>query len=162
LFNAAATSSILMQSSAHSLTPAAILWSLSFSSSISFSIYSFHEPLIFFSSTITLPETPFSQFDPIISCLSFTICFAVRKISFWWLRSFKLLANSFCFFPFAKEITLFTFCLLFLYSHHASVDFSFFSDFYTFLLFPYCFSNFLIPPPRFLLTEWAFWQSTCV
>ena len=35
---------------------------------------------------------------------------------FWWLGSFKSLAHSFCFFLFAKEITLFAFCLLFLYS----------------------------------------------
>ena len=30
-----------------------------------------------------------------------------------------------------------------------------------FLLFPYCFSNFLIPSPCFLMPAWAFWQSTC-
>jgi len=41
-------------------------------------------------------------------------------------RSFKSLLHSFCFFPFAKEITLFAFCLLFLYSFHAFVDCSFF------------------------------------
>ena len=29
-----------------------------------------------------------------------------------------------------------------------------------FLLFPYCFSNLLIPP-CFLMPAWAFWQSTC-
>ena len=52
------------------------------------------------------------------------------------------------------------FCLLILYSFHASVDFSFFPISILFLLFHYCFSNFLIPP-RFLMTEWAFWQSTC-
>jgi len=95
-------------------------------------MYSFHESLIPFSSTITLPDTPFRQFDPVISSLSFTNCFAIRKISFCWLRSFKSLAHSLCFFPFTKEITLFAFCLLFLYSFHASVDFSFFQ-------FPYFF-----------------------
>jgi len=60
----------------------------------------------------------------------FTICFAIR-----WLGSFKLLAHFFCFFPFAEEITFFAFCLLFLYSFHASVDFSFF-NFHTFSSFP--------------------------
>jgi len=29
------------------------------------------------------------------------------------------------------------------------------------LLFPYCFSNFLIPPLCFLMPAWAFLQSTC-
>jgi len=61
-----------------------------------------------------------------MSWLSFTTCFAIQKISFWWLGSFKLLANSFCFFAFAKEKTIFAFYLLFLYFFHASVDFSFF------------------------------------
>jgi len=36
-----------------------------------------------------------------------------------------LLVHSFCFFPFAKEITLFAFCLLFFCSFHASIDFQF-------------------------------------
>jgi len=31
-----------------------------------------------------------------------------------------------------------------------------------FLLFHYCFSNLLIPPPCFLMSAWTFWQSTCV
>ena len=46
------------------------------------------------------------QFNPVISCLSLTICFAIRKISFWHLESFKSFAHS-CFFSFAEEITLF-------------------------------------------------------
>ena len=96
---------------------------------ISISMYSFHESVTPFSSTITLPDTPFRQFHPVISCLSFTICFAIRKISLCWTGSFNLLAHSFCFFPFAKEITLFEFSLLFLYSFHASVNFSFFPTF---------------------------------
>jgi len=49
-----------------------------------------------------------------------------------------LLARSFCFFHFAKEITLFAFCLLSLYSIHASVNFSFFPNSILSLLFPYC------------------------
>jgi len=53
--------------------------------------------------------------------LPFSICFAIRKISFCWLGSFKSLAHSFCFFD--KEITLIAFCLLFLYSFHPSIDF---------------------------------------
>jgi len=53
-------------------------------------MYSFHESLILFSSTITLHDTPFKQFDPVISCLSFIICFAIRKISFWCRGSFRL------------------------------------------------------------------------
>jgi len=77
-----------------------------------------------------------------------------------WLGLFKPLAHSFCFFRFAKEITLFVFWLLFLYSFQAS-DFSFFPISIFFLLFPYCCSNFLIPPPCFLMPAWAFWQSTC-
>jgi len=106
-----------MQSAGPPLTPANILWSHSFSSFISFSMNSFHESLIPFSSTVTLPDTPFRQFDPAISCVSCMICFAIWKISFWWLGLFKSLAHSFYFFPFAKEITLF------LYSFHASVIF---------------------------------------
>jgi len=85
-----------------------------------------------FSSTII---TPFRQFDPVISCLSFTICFAIQKNSFWWLGLFKLLAHSFCFFPFAKEIILFAFCLLSLDSFHVTVNFSFF-QFPYFFFFP--------------------------
>jgi len=73
-------------------------------------MYSLHESLIHFSSTITLPDTPFRQFDPVISCLSFTICFAIRKISFWCSGSVRSLAHSFCFFSFAEEITLFALC----------------------------------------------------
>jgi len=73
---------------------------------------------------------------PVISCLSFTICFAIQKISVWWLGSFKSLARSFCFFPFAKEIILFAFCLLLLYSIHVSVNVFFFSNFHTFSSFP--------------------------
>jgi len=94
-------------------------------------MYSFHESLIPFSSTITLPDTPFRQFDLVISCHSFTILFVNRKISFCWRGPFKSLAHSFCFFPFAKEITLFAFCLLFIYSFHMSFDFSF-SNFHSF------------------------------
>jgi len=48
------------------------------------------------------------------------------------LGSFKSLAYSFCFFPFAKEITLFVFCLLFLYSFQASVDFFFKFPYFSF------------------------------
>jgi len=81
-FNATATSSILMQSAGPSLTPANILSSHSFSSFNQLFHYSFHASLIPFSSTITLPDTPFGQFDPVISCLSFTICTAIRNISF--------------------------------------------------------------------------------
>jgi len=89
----------------------------------------FRESLIHFSSTTSLPSTHFRQSDPVISCLSFTICFAIQKISFWWLGSFKSLTHSFCFFSFANEISLFVFCLLFLYSFHAS-----FHTFSSFLL----------------------------
>jgi len=110
-----------------------ILWSHSFSSIISFSMYSFHESVIPFLSAVTLPDSPFRQFDPVISCLSFTVYFATRKISFCWSGSFKSRAHSFCFFCFAKEITLFAFCLLFLYSFHACVNF--FSNFHTFSSF---------------------------
>ena len=31
-----------------------------------------------------------------------------------------------------------------------------------FLLFHYCLSNFLVPPPSFLLTTRSFWHSTCL
>jgi len=93
-------------------------------------MYSFHNSLIHFSSTITLPDTPFRQFDPVISCLSFTIYFASRKISFWCSGSFRSLAHSFCFFSFAEEITLFALCLHFLYFNHASFKFSLFPFLY--------------------------------
>jgi len=93
-------------------------------------MYSFHESLISFSSTITLPDTPFRQFDPVISYLSFTICFAIREISFWCSGSFRSLAHSFCFFSFAEEITLLAFCLHFLYSIHASFSFPLFRFLY--------------------------------
>jgi len=115
--------------------------------------------------TISAPHhsvfTGWMPFLPIISCLSFTICFAIQKLSFWWLVSFKSLRLSFCFFPFAKEIIL---CVLFtlLVLLPCLCQFFFFSNFHTFLLFPYCFSNFLIPPPYFLMPIWAFWQSKCV
>jgi len=82
-----------------------------------------HESLIPFSSTTTLPDTPFRRFDPVISCLSFTICFAIRKLSFWCSGSFRSLVHSFCFFSFAEEITLFALYLHFLYSIHASFEF---------------------------------------
>jgi len=119
------------------------------------SMYSFHESLTPF----TLPNTPFRQFDPIISSLSFTICFAIRKLSFFWLGSFRSLAHSFCFFLFAKEITLFMFYLL-LILLPCLCQFFFFPISIHFLLFHYCFSNFLIPPPCFLMPVlWAFWQT---
>jgi len=118
------------------------------------------ESLIPFSTTVTFLDTPFRQFDPIIFYHSFTTCFAILKISFWWLGLFKSLVHSFCFFPFAQEITLFTFCLLFLYSFHASDDFSFFPISILFF-FSYCFSNFLIPPQCFLMTALTLWQCTC-
>jgi len=35
-----------------------------------------------------------NQFDLVISCLSFTICFAIQKILFWWLGSFICLQFS--------------------------------------------------------------------
>ena len=77
---------------------------------ISFSMYSFQQSLIPLSSTITFLDAPFIQFNPVISCLSLTICFALRKISFWHSESLKSFAHSFCFFSFAEEITLFAFC----------------------------------------------------
>ena len=112
------------------LTPADMLWSHSFFSFIGFSMYSNYEPLIPFSSTITLPHTPFRQFDPVISCLFYHLLCSSKNL-IWWLVSFKSFVHSFVFF-FAKEITLFAFCLLFFYSFHVSVDFSFFQ-------FPYFF-----------------------
>jgi len=157
-FNAAAISSILIQSAGPSLTVADILWSHSFSSFISFSMYSFHVSLIPFSSTVTLPDTSFRQFDPVISYLSFTICFAIQKISFCWLGSFRSLANSFC----SKLLTKWLFSILFTLIVLLCLCWFFFLQFsILFLLFPYCFSNFLIPPPCFLMPAWAFWQSTC-
>ena len=94
---------------------------------ISFSMYSFYESLIPFSSTITLPDTPFRQFDPVIS---YPVCFAIKKISFWCSGSFRSLVHSFCFFSSAEEITLFALCLHFLYSIHASFEFSLFHFLY--------------------------------
>jgi len=104
----------------HNLCPG-FLWSTSWPGTLHFVLHTYIHPII--------------------------VCFAIRKISFCWFGSFKSLAHSFCLFPFAKEITLFAFCLLFLYSLHAYVDFSFFPISILFLLFPYCFSNFLIPQP---------------
>jgi len=125
-------------------------------------MYSFHKCLVPFSSTITLPDTPFSQFDPIIPHLSFTIGFAIQKISFWCSESFKSLAHSFCFFSFAEEITLFALCLLLLHSFHASVEFFSLPFSVLHLLFPYCFSNLLIPTPCFLMSARIFLHSTYV
>ena len=85
--------------------------------------------LIPLSCTITFPDALFIQFNPIISCF-LTICFAIRKISFWHSKSFELFAHTFCFFSFAEEITLFAFFLLFLYSILASFVFSFFHFLY--------------------------------
>jgi len=121
-------------------------------------------PLIFFIYQLLHVLLPWI-FNPFLVYYQFAIFKTVWPhdilISFCWLVSFKLLAHSFCFFPFAIEITPFAFCLLFLYSFHVSVDFSFFPISILFLLFPYCFSNFLIPPACFLMPAWAFWQSTC-
>ena len=61
---------------------------------------------------------------------SLTICFALRKISFWHSGSLKSFAHSFCFFSFAEEISLFAFCLLLLYSFLAFFVFSFFHFLY--------------------------------
>jgi len=130
-FNAAATSLILIQSAGPSLTVVDILWSDSFSSFISFSMYSFRESLIPFSSTIIFTWYTFQTLWPVISCLSFTICFAIRKILFCWLGSFKSHAHS-CFFPFAKEITL----LCFVYSSCTLPCLCRFSNFHTFSSFP--------------------------
>jgi len=145
-----------MQSACSFLTPADVLWSHSFSSFIS-SVYFFYESLIPFLSTILLPDAAFKQFDAVISCLSFTICFAVWKISFCCLRSFKLLAYFF-FFSFAEEITLFAVCIVFLYSLHASIEFFLF-QFPYFIFYPYCFNNLFIPSLCFLMSAWAFRQS---
>ena len=51
----------------------------SFSSFISFSMYSFHVYLIPLSSTITFPEAPFLQFNPVISCLYLTMLCHSKK-----------------------------------------------------------------------------------
>jgi len=130
-FNAAATSLILMQS-------AGVSFNSSRYSMIPLILF-IHQLFHVFLPWIFNPFLIYNHFNrysfqTVWPCyiLSFTICFAIQKISFWWLGSFKSLANSFCFFPFAKEITHFAFCLLFLHSFHASVDFSFFQ-------FPYFF-----------------------
>jgi len=84
-------------------------------------MYSFHESSIPFSSTITLPNTPFRQFHPMISCLFHLFCYS--KTFTLMLRIIKSLAHFFCFFSFAEKITLFPFCRLFLYSFHALPSF---------------------------------------
>ena len=63
-----------------------------------FPMYSFYESSIPLSSTITFCYAPSIQFDPVVSCLSLTICFAIRKISFWHSESFGSFAHSFRFF----------------------------------------------------------------
>jgi len=68
----------------------------------------------------------------ILSIFYCLLCYS--KISLGCLGLFKSLAHFFCFFPFSKEITLFSFCLLFLYSFHVSVNFSFFQFAYFFFL----------------------------
>jgi len=45
-------------------------------------MYSFHESLIPFSSTITLPDTRFRQFDPVILRLSLTTTLPFEKFHF--------------------------------------------------------------------------------
>jgi len=45
-----------------------------------------------------------------------------------------------------------------LYSFHASVNFSFFPISIFYVLFPYCFSNFFIPPPCFLMSAWTIYM----
>jgi len=109
------------------LTPADILWSYSFSSFISFSMYSY-KSLIPFSSTITLPILLSNSLTHYILSFFYHL-HSIQKISFWRLRSFKSLAPSFRFFSFAEEMTR---CILSnsLHSFHACVDFSLF-------LFPY-------------------------
>ena len=90
LFSAAVTSEILMQSADPSLTSANILWSHSFSSFFSYSTYSFHESLILFSFTATLPDALFIHFDLVISSLLFNhlLCHSKNFILTLW-ESFK-------------------------------------------------------------------------
>ena len=78
-----------MQSAGPSLTSADILWSHSFSLFISFSMYSFHESLIPLSSTITFPDAPFIQFNPVISCPSLTKLIIVSKKALYLIRSHR-------------------------------------------------------------------------
>ena len=96
-----------LHSSVSPCTPSTCIWSLYHLQSLSLKLL-------------------FLQFNPVISCLYLTICFAIQKNSFWHSELFKSFAYSFCFFSFAEEITLFAFCLLFLYSILASFVFSFF------------------------------------
>ena len=98
-------------------------------------MYFFHEHLTPFSSIQSLYLILLSGSLTLLSCLSLTVCFAVRKIAFWCSESFKSLEHSFCFFFCAEAITLFAFCLLFLYSFHASIEFSLF-HFPYFISFP--------------------------
>jgi len=142
----------LFQFCSNFIDPVAICWSF-FNSSrypmipfilfiYQFSMYSFHKSLVPFSSTITLLNTPFRQFDPVLSCLSFTICFAIRKISFWCLGSFKSLINNYYYYYYTSTSSsivinnpvciLFTLLVLIPYF---CWDF-FFSSFHTFSSFP--------------------------
>ena len=52
-------------------------------------MYSFHVSLIFFSSTITLPDTSFRQYEPVISCLSTVL--SELNILLYIVESFKLM-----------------------------------------------------------------------
>jgi len=58
-----------------------------------FSMYSFHESLIPFSSPVTLPNTPFRQFDCVISCLSFTTCTPSMPLSSFLSSNFHTLSS---------------------------------------------------------------------
>ena len=129
-FNAAATSSILIQSAGPSLTVASILWSRSFSSFISFSMYSFHESLIPFSSAIMLPDTPFSLtplYPVFLSFLPSALLF--EKFHFVAQGHLNHLHIPSVSFPFHVLFTLLVFfpCLC---------RFFFFSHFHTFSSFP--------------------------
>jgi len=138
-----------------------IPWFHSFSPFISFSTYSFHASLIPFSSTVIfLPDTPFRQFHPVISCLFLPSALPFEKFHFGAQdHSDHLHVPSVSFFCREKNplCTLPTLLILHLrpfrvFSHPFSV---------LCLLFPYCCSNLLIPPPCFLMFARAFWHSTC-
>ena len=87
-----------------------------------FDYISFMFPVFPFSSTT---YCIFQATELVTSCLSFTICLAIRKVLFWFSELFRSLAISVRLFSFAKDrhVVFFAHWLLSLYFSHESWPF---------------------------------------
>ena len=114
------------------------------------SVYFFHEPLIPFLSTTTLPDVSLRQLEPVTSCLSCTICLAVEKSGF----NFQNCSDHLQFFS--------TYFLLLTIQFPLHTDYSPFTSAMSLLTFLpvsvqclinlYSLSDLIIPPPCFFMS----------